>query len=68
MLRLGYGMALDKLKIKCIERGVTLMILSKAYTEYGSFYKCNNDRIYHCNCGHDINRDLLQGGSHRIYH
>ena len=63
MLGLGHGMALDKLKTKCLERGVALMIPNESYTtktcpKCGIFNKCKNDRTYSCGCGHNVNRDL----------
>lgn len=63
MLGLGHGSALEKLKQKCLQRGVVMMMPDESYTtktcsRCGKFNKCKNDRIYRCECGNNVNRDL----------
>ena len=64
MMNLGHGAALDKLRNKCKERGVQLIVAAEEYTTQtcplcGALNSCDHARQYHCRpCGYHMDRDL----------
>lgn len=64
LLSLGHCTAYAKLVNKCLERGVTLMTPSEAYTTKtcgccGTQSECTKDRMFTCSgCGYRAERDL----------
>lgn len=64
MMNLGHGAALDKLRNKCVERGVRLIVAAEEYTTQtcplcGALNSCDQARQYHCRpCGYHMDRDL----------
>ena len=63
LMNLGHGAALYKLRFKCEERGVHLIVPSEAYTTKTCICGAQNDigssKLYTCShCGYKMDRDL----------